>query len=153
MRDTNKLNQHIANISNRNADELILRPFVEWCAIAQTALEMQPKKKDLQGNQFVSSKRSWGKPLLVKVSFPLISKWNFYIRLKIPSQWEHYLSLSLRVSYLPGAKRSIVIPRLTYPASFVARSVSEPKNNFLILPQRILGNLVRMFAIDFRWKL
>lgn len=57
MRDTNKLNQHIANISNRNADELILRPFVEWCAIAQTALEMQPKKGQVNNEQFVSSKR------------------------------------------------------------------------------------------------
>lgn len=57
MRDINKMNQHIANISNRNADELILRPFVEWCAIAQTALEMQPKKKERSTDSFVSSKR------------------------------------------------------------------------------------------------
>lgn len=57
MREMNKMNQHIANISNRNADELILRPFVEWCAIAQTALEMQPKKGQVNNDQFVSSRR------------------------------------------------------------------------------------------------
>ena len=48
FKDINKLNQRVAEITKRNPDDLLRKPFVEWCSVAQIGFEMErakPKKQ------------------------------------------------------------------------------------------------------------